>query len=202
MFPCAPASRPATGPQHRRAVSSASDFTRCRTCRTPAAMILLRRSAQTAPPAACRAAATFKTPTPCTRQFPEATRSSQPERSRSFNAGIDLHWDGKVAGRAGIGFFRTQVTGFVSGADVGTLLSECIDDNLDAACNKIARNADGTLQLSQRDATEFWPGHGARIGLHRECAGRYRCRPLSRWIVVHVFDASGQASVRRQHRGS
>lgn len=69
-----------------------------------------------------------------------------PERSRSFNAGLDFHWAGQVPGNAGIGFFRTQVKGFVSGASASDLLLQCADDNLQAACDQITRNADGSIQ--------------------------------------------------------
>jgi iron complex outermembrane recepter protein len=68
-----------------------------------------------------------------------------PERSRSFNAGMDLRWDGGVPGNAGIGFFRTQIKGFVSGPDIVELMSQCEVDNVQAACDQITRNADGSL---------------------------------------------------------
>jgi iron complex outermembrane receptor protein len=122
----------------------------------------------------------------------------EPERSRSFNAGIDLHWDGKLAGRAGIGFFRTQVTGFVSGAAVSNLLSECADENLDVACDRITRNADGSIQRVVATAQNF--GRVTVRGLDftvnaqaNTAAGRFQSGLLSTYLMrrdKQLFDGS------------
>jgi len=122
----------------------------------------------------------------------------EPERSRSFDAGIDLHWNAKLAGHAGIGFFRTQVTGFISGAAVSTLLAECADDNLDAACDRITRNADGSLQRVV--ATEQNFGRVAVRGLDftvdaqaNTAAGRFQGGLLSTYLMrrdKQLFDGS------------
>ncbi|MEJ1962740.1 MAG: TonB-dependent receptor [Gammaproteobacteria bacterium] len=68
------------------------------------------------------------------------------ERGSSFDTGIDVHWAGAVAGRASIDFFRTRLKGFISAAAASTLLTECADENMAAACAHIERNPDGTLQ--------------------------------------------------------
>jgi outer membrane receptor protein involved in Fe transport len=122
----------------------------------------------------------------------------EPERSQSFNSGVDLHWEGPVAGRAGIGFFRTTVTGFVSQAAVNTLLSECADENLGAACDRIARNADGSLQ--QVLATEQNFGRVTVRGLDltlnaqaNTAAGRFQAGLLSTYLMrrdKQPFDGS------------
>jgi iron complex outermembrane receptor protein len=122
----------------------------------------------------------------------------EPERSRSFNAGIDLHWDRGLAGRAGIGFFRTVVTGFVSAAAVSTLLSECADDNLDAACNRITRNADGSLQrvLAMEQNFGRMTVRGLDFTVNAEAttaAGRFQAGLLSTYLMhrdKQPFDGS------------
>jgi iron complex outermembrane recepter protein len=81
--------------------------------------------------------------------FPTLTGGNSrlgPERGTSFDTGLDVHWAGPLAGRASIDFFRTAMRGFISEAAVSTLLEECADENLAAACNQIQRNADGSIQ--------------------------------------------------------
>ncbi len=73
-------------------------------------------------------------------------RQLGPERGSSFDTGLDVHWGGAVAGRASVDFFRTAITGFISSAAASTLLTECADENLAAACSHIERNADGSLR--------------------------------------------------------
>ena len=73
-----------------------------------------------------------------------------PERTRSFNAGLDIHWGGPAAGRASVGFFRTALSGFISPAAVETLLEECANTGLTAACSHIERHPDGSLSASSQ----------------------------------------------------
>ncbi len=72
-------------------------------------------------------------------------RKLGPERGTSLDIGLDAHWNRAISGRASVDFFRTAMTGFIGTAAVSTLLTECADENLAAACSHIERNADGSL---------------------------------------------------------
>jgi outer membrane receptor protein involved in Fe transport len=69
-----------------------------------------------------------------------------PERGTSFDAGVDLHWEGTLRVKASIDFFRTTLEGFISEAANDTLLEQCVDETIAAACTHIERNADGTIR--------------------------------------------------------
>jgi len=62
------------------------------------------------------------------------------------DAGVDLHWEGTLRVKASIDFFRTALERFISEAANDTLLEQCIDENIAAACSHIERNADGTIR--------------------------------------------------------
>jgi outer membrane receptor protein involved in Fe transport len=95
----------------------------------------------------------------------------EPERGTSFDTGVDVRWGNELGGRASLDFFRTAMKGFISPASAGTLLSECEEENLTAACSHIERNADGSL---------------ARVILTRQNFGR---------VMVRGFDLSLTGSV-------
>ena len=78
-----------------------------------------------------------------------------PERGASFDVGADIHWDGTLAVRASVDFFRTAMKGFISRSAQSTLLEECVDENLVAACSHIDRNADGTIEQITATAQNF-----------------------------------------------
>ncbi len=100
-----------------------------------------------------------------------------PERGTSFDAGVDLHWGEAFVGRASLDFFRTAMKGFISPASAGTLLSECEEDNLAAACSHIERKADGSL---------------ARVVVTRQNFGRAMVRGLDLSLTADVPTRVGQ----------
>ena len=112
----------------------------------------------------------------------------RPERGTSFDTGVDVHWAGPLAGRASLSFFRTAMKGFISEAAVSTLLEECAGENLEAACNHIARNADGTIQRVTATKQNF--GRAMVRGLDlstnvdgRTKAGRFQVGLLTTYLA-------------------
>jgi iron complex outermembrane receptor protein len=104
-------------------------------------------------------------------------RQLGPERGRSFDTGVDVHWGDTVGGRASLDFFRTALKDFISPASAGTLLSECEEENLVAACSHIERNADGSL---------------ARVVVTRQNFGRAMVRGLDLSLTANVPTRIGE----------
>jgi iron complex outermembrane receptor protein len=98
-------------------------------------------------------------------------RQLGPERGTSFDTGIDVRWGDTVGGRASLDFFRTAMKGFISPASAGTLLGECEEEDLAAACSHIERNADGSL---------------ARVVVTRQNLGRAMVRGLDLSLTADV----------------
>jgi iron complex outermembrane receptor protein len=100
-----------------------------------------------------------------------------PERGASFDTGINAHWGNAVRARASIDFFRTAMKGFISPASAGTLLSECEQENLPAACRHVERNQDGSL---------------ARVVVTNQNFGQARVRGLDLSLTADVPSSLGE----------
>jgi outer membrane receptor protein involved in Fe transport len=79
-------------------------------------------------------------------EFGGGNTDLEPEEGYSFDGGIEFRANGAIAWQASVDFFRTQLDGFIEGPFGFVILNECATHGTAAACSKIQRLPDGSIQ--------------------------------------------------------